>query len=453
MKVSVWSREYRGLSLGIVALVSVFGFEGIGAGTIMPIAAKELNALAQYSVAFTSFTLASVLGMVLATSFAARFGLARVVTLTMLFLGAGSLIAGSAPNLEVFVIGRAIQGLAIGMDLVTMYVIIGRAYPMSHRPKAFAILAGAWVVPGLLGPGVAGAMAEYLSWRWVFWIVPLVLLLPMTLLVPRVRALPAGPEMDQAPTRPVFLAALLAIFGLALLQFASSQAGTQTAIYVFGLGLLALIAIAVSTRWLMPAGFLKIAPGVAAIVAIRGIFAAAYFSAEAFLPLALQHERGVSATMSGAVLAAASVFWFTGSSIQSSHRIKLKRENLVRFGGLIVMSSIALLPLAVFRISDPTTAAWAATAIWALVALGMGMTFPVLGVLLLDKSPESSHAKDSASIQMSDSFGVAMATAIGGGVIAYAQIDGSLGATAFTTIWLIASGYALVAVLTAARVR
>ena len=453
MKVSPWSREYRGLSLGIVALVSVFGFEGIGAGTIMPIAAKELDAVGQYSVAFTSFTLASVLGMVLATSFAAKFGLARVVTLTMVFLGIGSLIAGSAPSLAVFVLGRAIQGLAIGMDLVTMYVIIGRAYPVTHRPKAFAILAGAWVVPGLIGPGLAGAIAQSLTWRWVFWIVPLVLLLPLTLLVPRVRQLPDGPEMDQPPTRSNLLAALLAIVGLAALQIASSQVGTKSLPLVVVSAIAALLIIAWSTKWLMPDGFLRLAPGVAAIVAIRGIFAASYFSAEAFLPLALQHERGVSPALSGAVLAAASVLWFTGSSLQGSARIKIARHNLVRLGGLIVMTSIALLPLAVFKIADPTMAAWAATAVWGFVALGMGMTFPVLGVLLLDKSPESSHAKDSSSIQMSDSFGVATATAIGGAVITYTQLNGTLGPAAFTTIWLIAASYALVAVLVANRVR
>jgi len=39
MTVTPWAPEYRRLSTGIVALVSVFGFEGIAIAAVMPVAA------------------------------------------------------------------------------------------------------------------------------------------------------------------------------------------------------------------------------------------------------------------------------------------------------------------------------------------------------------------------------------------------------------------------------
>jgi len=63
MTVTPWAPEYRRLSIGIVALVSVFGFEGIAIAAVMPVAASDLNAISNYAVTFTSFTMASLLGM------------------------------------------------------------------------------------------------------------------------------------------------------------------------------------------------------------------------------------------------------------------------------------------------------------------------------------------------------------------------------------------------------
>jgi MFS family permease len=84
MTLSPWAPEYRRLSIGIVALVSVFGFEGIAIGAVMPVAAADLNAISNYAVAFTSFTMASLLGMTFAGLWANKIGLARVVFLQLL---------------------------------------------------------------------------------------------------------------------------------------------------------------------------------------------------------------------------------------------------------------------------------------------------------------------------------------------------------------------------------
>jgi MFS family permease len=78
-------------------------------------------------------------------------------------LAVGSVVAGLANGLVVLIVGRALQGFGGGILIVALYVFIARAFDVDTRPKAFSVLATAWVVPSLVGPLVAGWLAENVS--------------------------------------------------------------------------------------------------------------------------------------------------------------------------------------------------------------------------------------------------------------------------------------------------
>jgi MFS family permease len=436
MTLSPWAPEYRRLSIGIVALVSVFGFEGIAVGSVMPVAAADLNAISNYAVAFTSFTMASLLGMTFAGLWANKIGLSRVVVFAVAALALGSMVAGFAPNLAVLTLGRSIQGFAMGIDLVTMYVVIGRMYPEVLRPKALGMLAAAWVVPGLIGPGVAGLLVEVSSWRMTFWIVPLLLLGPILLLIPELKKLPYVETPVRNDARLQVTSVLIAIVALSIFQAGASHVGRWNSILLIAIFVGSLAVTAWSTKVLMPPGFLRLAPGIPAIVGMRGVIAGSFFAAEIYVPLALQEIRGASVALSGGVLTAATITWFVGSWLQGSHKLKLTRQQILFVGVLLISLGIALTPVAVFVPSSIWASALAASFVWGVAALGMGMCFPTLGVLMLDQSPEQEHAKHSASLQMSDSFGVIIATAIAGSVLALASVQQGIESSTFVTIWI-----------------
>ena len=92
----------------------------------------------------------------------------------MLF-SAGLLVAGLAPFMWVLVAGRCLQGLGAGAVPAVAYVAIGRSLREAQRARMMAVLSTAWVVPGIVGPGVAAAVAHLFGWRWVFLgLIPLV---------------------------------------------------------------------------------------------------------------------------------------------------------------------------------------------------------------------------------------------------------------------------------------
>jgi MFS family permease len=436
MTLSPWAPEYRRLSIGIVALVSVFGFEGIAIGAVMPVAAADLNAISNYAVAFTSFTMASLLGMTFAGLWANKIGLARVVFFAVAALAFGSMVAGFAPNLAVLTLGRSIQGFAMGIDLVTMYVVIGRMYPEALRAKALGMLAAAWVVPGLIGPGLAGLLVEISSWRMTFWIVPLLLIGPIMLLIPELRKLPFVPSPVRTDARIQITSVLIAIVALSAFQAGASHVGRWNTFIVIAIFVGSLAVAAWSTKALMPAGFLRMAPGIPAIIGMRGVVAGSFFAAEIYVPLALQEIRGTSVALSGGVLTAATITWFAGSWLQGSHKLKYSRQQVLFVGVVLTALGIALTPVAVFIPTSIFVSAIFASVVWGIAAFGMGMVFPTLGVLMLDQSPDEEHARHSASLQMSDSFGVVIATAIAGSVLALASVRQGIDSANFVTIWI-----------------
>ena len=194
----ILARPYRAATAGIVGLISLIAFEAIAVATALPTAVRELDGLAWYGWAFTALLVTSVVGMVAAGELTDRVG-GRLPLLGGVgaFL-AGLLTAGLAPGMAVFLLGRALQGLGVGLLIVVMYVVVGDQYPERLRPTVFGAISAAWVIPSLVGPVVAGALAEGPGWRWVFLgLVPLVAA-AIAALVPTLRRL----RRPAVPVRP-----------------------------------------------------------------------------------------------------------------------------------------------------------------------------------------------------------------------------------------------------------
>ena len=66
------------------------------------------------------------------------------------------------------VAGRAVQGLGAGAIGALVYVAIARGYDSAAQPRMIAVISSAWVLPGLVGPLIAGIVTEQAGWRWVF---------------------------------------------------------------------------------------------------------------------------------------------------------------------------------------------------------------------------------------------------------------------------------------------
>jgi MFS family permease len=300
-----------------------------------------------------------------------------------------------------------------------------------------ALLSSAWVLPSLLGPAVAGQVAEHASWRWVFvGILPPVLigagmLLPSlarlgtTETAPAERRAPraSGIDASSAPAGSRVLPALGLAAGVSLLLFAATLDLLLAAVALATVGL----ALALATlQRLLPRGTLSASAGLPAAVGMRGLLAGGFFGAEALIPLGLATDRGVPPSLVGLSLTAGALAWVAGSWVQdraeaasagaaSQRALRAAGGLLLVLGGVGAAATVIVLP------SIPLELVVAA---WAAAGLGMGLAYPAATLTALGSAASGEEGAAAASLQIAETIGTAVGTGAAGALYGLAsQLD------------------------------
>ena len=409
----------RALTIGAVALISLIAFEALAVATVMPAVAADLNGLAVYALAFGAPAASGVVGMALAGAWADGVGVRRPLVVGVALFVAGLLLCGTAAHIAVFVTGRAVQGLGGGMVNVALYALVGSVVPEPARPRLFAYFSAAWVLPAMIGPAISGLLLHTLGWRAVFLLVP-ALAVPASLVMwPVVRSARvagagagagAGSGAGAGAVRRRVLLAAGAGTSAAVLQVAASRPQP-------GWRLLAVVALAVvvgcATR-LLPRGLFRLARGVPAVVAVRGLIGAAFAGAETYLPLLLVREHRWDPAVAGAVLTLGAFGWSAGSWIQGRYPQPAARYRLSRIGtSLLVVGVGTILATAL-----PGVPAVTAPVGWTVGAVGMGMVYSSTSLLVLHLSPPERHGEASSALTTGESLTMSVVLALGGGLFA-----------------------------------
>ncbi|WP_371481271.1 MFS transporter [Kitasatospora sp. NBC_00315] len=453
----VLSGRYRALTLGIVSVVLLLAFEATAVNTAMPVAARQLDGLGLYAFAFSGYFTTTLFALVVSGQWCDRRGPMQPLFTGIAVFGAGLVVAGTAPGMWMFVAGRAIQGLGGGLVIVALYVVVGRAYPERLRPAVFAAFSSAWVLPSIVGPVVSGAVTQHLGWRWVFLAVPVLVLLPLAVMGPALRR--AEKEQPATTAEPFdrrrsALAAMAAL-GAGLLQYAGRRLDLPGLIP--GAAGVALLVPAV--LGLLPAGTLRAARGLPTVILLRGVAAGAFFAAEAFIPLMMVTQRGLSPTLAGLTLASGGLSWALGSWLQGRPGAERHREAMIRLG--FVLTAVAIGGAALVLL--PAVPAWVAAVAWAVGGIGMGLAVTSVSVLMMRLSTPEDAGANSASLQVSDALGNVLLVGLsgvlfsalgGGGPAAGESAEGAGGsAGAFAAIFLTMTGVALLGALLSGRSR
>ena len=447
--VSIFGTRYLWVTVGSSALVFLAAFESLAVTTIMPVISRDLDGASLYALAFAGPLSTAVIGMVIAGNWSDRSGPILPLYSSAALFALGLLVAGSAPNMGVFVTGRLVQGFGSGAMTVALYVVVARLYPPALMPRIFASFAAAWIVPSLIGPFIAGLVAELWSWHWVFLGVVGLVALAVAMLTPATRMLRLQRlEPGTTPWNPGRIGwAVLAAVAVLVVNLSVDASGVAAVL----VPLAALVVAVVAVRPLLPRGTLTARRGLPTVILLRGLASASFLGAEVYLPYLLVRQYDFSPTFAGLALTGSALAWSGTSWLQGHLGDRLRPATGMSVGMWLVLVAVFVAFGSAALHLHPAVIILG----WVVGGGGMGLVYPRTSVMTLGLSHPAQQGFNSSALSISDSLGAAIALALTGvvfGALTRVGSTGTGGSWAFAGSFGIAVLFAIAAVGVATRV-
>lgn len=425
---------------GAVALIFLAAIQALAVTTVMPVVSAELDGDALYAVAFSGTLATSVIGMVATGAWSDRSGPKAPLYAAVGLFVVGLLLAGFAPTMELLVLGRLVQGLGTGGQTVALYVVVARVFPALLHGRVFAAFSAAWVVPSLVGPFLAGAVAEFLHWRWVFLGVAILTALAFAAVAWRLHAIDLSTD-EPAESGRTLLRILLAVVVAGSVLVLGLAGELWPGAWWLPVAVVVLVGIAI--RPLLPRGTLLSARGLPSVILMRGVIAGALFGAEIYVPYLLIDRFDFSPTWAGLGLTAAALAWAGSAWVQGHYGDALGNRRITLIGSTLLTAA---------AVAAGATALWGLPvavliAGWTLAGAGMGLMYPRLTVLTLAYSTPQNQGFNSSALSISDSVGAAATIAVMG--LAFTALTGT--DAGFPVVFAIAAGIAVFALVPGLR--
>lgn len=438
-----WRPIEISLLIGSVLLITLAAFEGLATTTIMPNVVAEFHADSWFSIASGAALAAQLSATVVAGGLSDSRGPRRVLGYGVALFALGLLVSGCAPMIEIFVIGRIIQGVGGGLIIVPLYVFIGSIAAPSHRPSFFAAFSLSWVLPGLVGPAIAGYAVSLVGWRPVFLAVPVLALIALFPLIGVLRALGAHEHSPSSLARLLRLA-ILAGGGVVLLQLSGALGGLA----LVAVALLGLALTGIALPRLLPKGAFALRPGLPAAIMTRLLAMGAQAGAAAVLPLILQRVHDWEPESAALAVTIGTVSWSAGATLQSRITGSGRRLRLPLIG--VALLTLGILPIV--ALAHPRAWIWAAMLGWFIAGAGTGLMHSTLSVLSLDLTRPAEHGKVASWLQVADASGAAIELAIMSIVMAAWSGLATAGPASYLPAPLIALAFSILALASALRI-
>lgn len=117
----------------------------------------------------TIWELGEAVGPLLIGPLSEIFGRYPLVNAANILLLMGTAASALSPNMPVFLISRALTGMAVASNVLSP-AIIGDIFVPEQRGTAMSMVTFAPIVGGTIGPAVGGFVGGFLGWRSVIWV-------------------------------------------------------------------------------------------------------------------------------------------------------------------------------------------------------------------------------------------------------------------------------------------
>jgi DHA2 family lincomycin resistance protein-like MFS transporter len=339
--------------------------------------------------------------------------------LAMSLFSAGTLIAAVAPGFSVLLIARVTQACGTAIMMPLLMTTIMELVPPHERGRLMGRVSTVISVAPAIGPTISGLVLNYLSWRWMFFIVlPIALAMLVIGIISVENVSPPSPAPLDALSIP--LAALGfggLVFGLAQIGSAADAAGgAATAVMstALAVGVIALVLFVVRQRLLArrERALLDLRPfavrNFTASVVVMVIMMIALFGTIIVLPIYMQNVLGFNSLLAGLILLPGGLVM--GLFAPAVGRVYDRRGPTVLLVPGAVIVSADLWFLALFATEH--TSVWLVLAAHIVLSFGLSLVFTPLFTAALGSVTKHFYSHASAIVGTVQQVAGAVGTAV-----------------------------------------
>jgi EmrB/QacA subfamily drug resistance transporter len=138
--------------------------------TAMTTIIEKLGGLESFIWVYSAYMIAMVIATPIFGKLSDMYGRKRFFLMGLVLFMVGSILCGTAQNMDQLIIYRAIQGIGGGALMPVVFTIIFDLFPAEKRGKMMGLFGAVFGVSSVFGPILGGAITDNLSWRWIFYI-------------------------------------------------------------------------------------------------------------------------------------------------------------------------------------------------------------------------------------------------------------------------------------------
>ena len=329
----------------------------------------------------------------------------------------GSVVSAGAPDMAILIAGRTLQGIGGGGIVPLTQTTIADMITPRERGRYQAYMGTSWIVAGVAGPALGGAIAQYLHWSIIFWLNAPFGLLAGLLTYHAMKRLPR----HERPHQLDIVGAALMIAAATLLLIALTSGGTRvpwisSTIFVLVLASLLLSLAFVWWLRLAPEPFLPLTvlrnPVMRAGTAATSWMLGAVLGLTVYMPLYFQVVHKLSATEAGLALIPIVVMTTPGSMVSGRSMMHLRRYKISAIvGAIIAIASLAVLCV------RPAMPLYGVIIVLTLIGFGAGTVYPVATVSIQNAVPAHQVGTATGAMNFFRALASTLAVAIMGAIL------------------------------------
>ena len=377
-------RDPRGPVLAALMMtMSLAALDSTVVTTAVPSIVRDLGGFSLFPWLFSIYLLTQAVTVPIYGRLSDIFGRKPILFVGIALFLAGSVLCGIAWNMESLIAFRGLQGLGAGAIVPMVQTVVGDLYSVKERARVQGYTASVWGIASILGPSLGGALSQFASWRWIFYINLPIGALSVLLLH---RHLHEGVERREHKID--YAGAIVLTLGLSTLIFGLLQGGavwrwsSPKEVAALLAGCLLVVAFVVIERHvaepMVPPWVLSRRPLIAGNLANVAI-GAVLLGLTSYVPTFSQGVRKVGPLISGLVIAAVTLGWPIASGYAGKVYLRIGFRATGLIGGVLTLFGTVLYTLLTAHSPVLVVAAFG-------VVTGLGLGFVATPVLVAVQS-------------------------------------------------------------------